>query len=74
MSRTLPLQNQDDQSHKETIQIEMRPESIIIRMEVFEGVLSETRFDGADSYAKLLNHLKSITSGENIHAILHIEN
>jgi len=41
-------------------------------MEVFDGVLTETRFDGVDSYLKLLNHLKSINSGENIHAILNI--
>ena len=51
----------------------MRPKSIVIRVEVFEGVLSETKFDGVDCYAKLLNHLKSITSEENIHAILQIE-
>jgi hypothetical protein len=50
----------------------MKPGSIIIRMEVFDGVLTETRFDGVDSYVKLLNHLKSINSGENIHAILNI--
>ena len=73
MSRTQPLQNPNDQSHKETIQIEMRSKSIVIRMEVFEGVLSETKFDGVDCYAKFLSHLKSINSGENIHAILQIE-
>jgi hypothetical protein len=50
----------------------MKPESIIIRIEVYEGVLSETRFEGADSYYKMLNHLKSMFGGENIHAILHI--
>lgn len=50
MSRTQPLQNPDDHTHKDTIQIEMRPESIVIRTEVFEGVLSETRFDGVDCY------------------------
>jgi len=71
MSRTQQLQNPKYQSHKETIQIEMRPESIVLRVD-FEGVLSETRFDGVDCYTKLLNHLKSITSGGNIHAILHI--
>jgi hypothetical protein len=72
MSRTQQLQNPNDQSHKETIQIEMRPESIVLRVEVFEGVLSETRFDGVNCYTKLLNHLKSITSEGSIHAILHI--
>jgi hypothetical protein len=50
----------------------MKPESIIIRIEVYEGVLSETRFEGADSYYKMLNYLKSMCRGENIHAILHI--
>jgi hypothetical protein len=73
MSRTQPLQNPDDHTHKDTIQIEMRPESIVIRTEVFEGVLSETRFDGVDCYTKLFNHLKSITSGGIIHAILQVE-
>lgn len=74
MSRTQQLPNPNDQSHIKTIQIEMRPESIVLRVEVFGGVLSETRFDGVDCYTKLLNHLKSITSGENMHAILHIGN
>jgi hypothetical protein len=51
----------------------MKPQSIIIRMEVFEGVLAETRFEGADIYHKMLNHLKSMCSGENIHAILQVK-
>lgn len=72
MSRTQLLQNQNDYNHKKILQIEMRPESIVIRMEVFEGVLSETRFDGIDCYSKLFKHLKSITEGEIIHANLHI--
>jgi hypothetical protein len=66
------LQSSDDDFRNQRIQIEMKPGSIIIRMEVFDGVLTETRFDGVDSYVKLLNHLKSINSGENIHAILNI--
>ena len=66
------MQSSDDHYRNRRIQIEMKPESIIIRMEVFDGVLTETRFDGVDSYLKLLNHLKSINSGENIHAILNI--
>jgi hypothetical protein len=66
------LQSSDDHYRNRRIQIEMKPGSIIIRMEVFDGVLTETRFDGVDSYVKLLNHLKSINSGENIHAILNI--
>jgi hypothetical protein len=66
------LQNQNEGNGVQSIQIEMKPQSIIIRIEVFEGVLSETRFEGADIYHKMLNHLKSVCSGENIHAILHV--
>lgn len=50
----------------------MKPASIIARIEIFDGVLTETRFDGVDCYIKLLNHLKSINLVENIHAILDI--
>ncbi|MEP6575296.1 MAG: hypothetical protein ABJB85_02585 [Nitrososphaerota archaeon] len=66
------MQSSDDHYRNRRIQIEMKPASITIRMEVYDGVLTETRFDGVDSYVKLLNHLKSINSGENIHAILNI--
>jgi hypothetical protein len=66
------LQNPNDRKNEQAVQIEMKPESIIIRIEVYEGVLSETRFEGADSYYKMLNYLKSMCRGENIHAILHI--
>jgi hypothetical protein len=51
----------------------MKPDLIIIRMEVFEGVLSETRFEGTDPYYKMLHYLKSIYSGQNIRAILNVE-
>lgn len=66
------MQNPNNRKNEQVVQIEMKPESIIIRIEVYEGVLSETRFEGADSYYKMLNHLKSMFGGENIHAILHI--
>lgn len=67
------MQYPDDGKGVREIQIEMNQQSIIIRMEVFEGVLSETRFEGADIYYKMLNHLKSMCVGENIHAILRIK-
>lgn len=66
------LQNPIDRKNAQTVQIEMKAQSIIIRLEVFEGVLSETRFDGVDSYYNMLNYLKSVSSGESIHAILHV--
>lgn len=68
----LDLQNPIDRKNAQTVQIEMKAQSIIIRLEVFDGVLSETRFDGDDSYYNMLNYLKSVSSGENIHAILHV--
>lgn len=66
------MQNPIDRKNAQTVQIEMKAQSIIIRLEVFEGVFSETRFDGADSYYNMLNYLKSVSSGEGIHAILHV--
>lgn len=45
-----------------------------VRTEVYDRVLTEARFDGIDCYVKLLNHLKSISAGENIHALLNVRN
>jgi hypothetical protein len=68
----LILQSSNGVSRNQRIQIEMKPESIIVRIEIFDGVLTETRFDGVDCYIKLLNHLKSINLVEDIHAIFDI--
>lgn len=56
------------------IQIDMKPKSIILRTEIYDRVLTEARFDGIDCYVKLLNHLKSISTGQNIHALLNVRN
>lgn len=63
-----------DESQSFTLQVEMRDQAIIIRMEFQSGVLVETRFEGQDAYSKFLTHLKSISSGEGIHAVLHVVN
>jgi hypothetical protein len=52
------------------IHLELNANSIVVRIEMFSGVLTERTFTGDDCYLQLLTFLKQIEANDNLQAKL----
>jgi hypothetical protein len=57
-----------------TIQLELKPHTITIRANMWQGVLTTKTFEGPDCYMKMLNFIKQVYPDDQyIHATIVIK-
>ena len=46
------------------IQLELKPDTITVRLNIWQGVLTTKTFEGSDCYMQMLNFIKQACPGE----------